>query len=73
LANQALCRQRRSDPGARNAGAAGAAIGLDNVAIQVQRALTQRLKVEHRAQAAADKALDFLRAPTLLAPGRLSI
>ncbi len=54
-------------------GGAGAAIRLQHVAIQDHGALTQRAHVDDRAQAAADKPLDFLGAAALLAPGRLAI
>src|SRR5690606_5349510 len=65
--------QRGCDPGAGDAGAAGAAIGLDDVAVDVQRALPQALQVEYGAQAASDQALDLLGAAALLAARRFAI
>jgi hypothetical protein len=46
---------------------AGAAVGLDHVAVQVQGALAEGFQVEGGAQRAADQALDFLGAAGLLA------
>ena len=54
-------------PGARNGGGAGAAIGLDDVAVQCDLALAQGLEIDHGAQGAPDKALNFLRPAGLLA------
>ena len=53
--------------GAGNAGGARAAVGLNDVAIDLDGAFAQRLHVDHRAQCAADQALDFLRAARLFA------
>src|SRR3989344_5591662 len=50
-----------------------AATGLDHVAIELDGALAQQLEVKHRAQAAADKALDLLRAAGLLAARGLAV
>ena len=52
--------------------AARAAVRLQHVAIDLQRALAQRRQVDDRAQAAADQPLDFLRAAGLLALGRFA-
>src|SRR3974390_2128068 len=46
-------------------GRARAAVGLQHVAVDRDRALAERLHVDHRAQAAADQPLDLLRAPAL--------
>ena len=46
---------------------ARAAIGLQHVAINVDRALTELFQVEHRPQRTANQALDLLRAAALLA------
>jgi hypothetical protein len=59
------------DPGAGDRGAAGAAVGLQHVAVEGDLAFAEGLEVGH-AQAAADQALDFLGAAGLLALGRLA-
>ena len=59
-------------PGAGDGGGAGAAVGLDHVAIDRDLALAERLQVDRGAQAAADQALDFHRAAALLAGGGLA-
>src|SRR5690606_3699444 len=51
---------------------ARAAIGLDDVAVHRDLHFAQRLKIDHGAQRAADKALDLERAPALLARGGLA-
>jgi len=48
-------------------------VGLQHVAIEVDGAFAQRFQVEHRAQRAANQALDFLGAAALLAPGSLAV
>ena len=48
---------------------AGAAIGLDDVAVEGDLALPERFQVGHGAERAPDEALDLLRAPAL-APAR---
>ena len=50
---------RQRDPGAGDRGRAGAAVGLDDVAVEGDLALAQRLHVDDGAQAAADQALDL--------------
>src|SRR5580658_5556467 len=55
------------DPGAGDRGGAGAAVGLDHVAVDGDLALAERLEIDDRAQAAADQPLDFDRASALLA------
>src|SRR5213076_3103576 len=47
------------DPAAGDRGAAGAAIGLEYVAVDVDGALAERLEVDHGAQGAADQPLDL--------------
>ncbi len=58
---------------AADGGAAGAAVGLDDVAVDPYRALAQELHVHNRAQRAADQALDLHRPPVLLAAGRVTL
>ena len=53
--------------GAGDAGGAGAAVGLQHVAVDEDLALAERVEVDHRAQTAADQALDLLSASALLA------
>src|SRR5207247_8875707 len=48
-------------------GAASAAVGLEHVAVEPERALAERLEVDHRAHSTADQALDLDRA-SLLTP-----
>ncbi|CAM2158368.1 hypothetical protein PT2222_40276 [Paraburkholderia tropica] len=57
----------RRDERARDGGRAGAAVGLQHVAIEVDGACAERFEIEHRAHRAADQALDFLGAARLLA------
>ena len=54
-------------------GGAGAAVGLDHVAVDLDGALAERRQVDHRAQGAADQALDFLGAARLLAARGLAV
>jgi hypothetical protein len=60
------------DPGAGDRGRAGAAIGLEHVAIDHDLALADRGQVDHGAKRAPDQALDFLRAARRLAGGDLA-
>ncbi len=60
---EAVERACRGDPGAGDRGAARAAVRLENVAVEPQRALPERLEVAHRAQGPADEALDLDRPP----------
>ena len=60
------------DPGAGDRGGAGAAVGLDHVAVERDLALAERLQVDHGAQRAADQPLDLQRAAALLAGGGLA-
>ena len=63
----------RGDEGAGDGGGARAAVGLQHVAVERDGALAERGEVEHRAQRAADQALDLLRAAALLAARRLAV
>src|SRR3546814_16506380 len=67
LGQQLARRKGGGDPGARNAGATRAAIGLQYIAIELQRTFSERGQIEYRAQATAYKTLDFLCAAALLA------
>ena len=60
------------DVGARDGRAAGAAVGLQHVAVEPERPLAERLHVRYGAQRPADQALDLNRAPLLLALARLA-
>ena len=62
--------QPEGDPGAADAGAAGAAVGLQDVAVEPDRALAERLHVDHGAQRAADQALDLGRCGRRACRGR---
>ena len=70
----ALRDQRVAGIGERDVGAgdgrgARAAIGLQHVAVDRDRALAERAQIDDGAQRAADEPLDLLRAPALLALG----
>jgi hypothetical protein len=67
VGEQPAHRVVRSDEGAGDRRGARAAVGLEHVAIERDRAFAERLQVEHGAQRAADQALDLLRAAALLA------
>ena len=62
----ASCRATKP---AGDRGAAGPAVGLQDVAVDVDRALAERLEVDHPAQRATDQPLDLDAAPVLLARG----
>ena len=70
--HELLQRIPQGHPGTTDGRGAGAAIGLDDVAIQGQGALPQGLEVHRLAQGAADEALDLQGATPLLALGRLA-
>ena len=59
-------------PGARDGGRAGAAVRLQHVAIDCNLAFAEGRQVDDGAQAAADQALDFLRATGRLAGRRFA-
>ena len=59
-------------PGAGDRGGAGAAVGLDHVAVDGDLPLAERRQIDHRAKAAPDQALDFDGAAALLAGGGLA-
>src|SRR3546814_5675549 len=69
---QAFDGELQRDPCARNRRGAGAAIGLDDVAVERDLTFAKRLEIDDRAQAAADQPLDFLRPSRLLALGRFA-
>src|SRR5262249_60350294 len=60
-------RQRHLRTGDRCA--AGPAVGLEHVAVEIDGPFAQRLEVDHRAQRPSDQALDLDRA-SVLAPSR---
>src|SRR3546814_11284371 len=55
---QAFDGELQRDPCARNRRGAGAAIGLDDVAVERDLTFAKRLEIDDRAQAAADQPLD---------------
>ncbi len=67
LGHQLVERQLEGHEAARDGRAARAAVGLQHVAVHVDRALAEGLEVDHAAQRAADQALDLhgaaVRAP----------
>ena len=70
---EAVERAPRGDVRAADRGAARAAVGLQHVAVEVDRPLAERLVVRDGANRAADQALDLDRPPALLAPARLAL
>src|SRR5690606_11015629 len=72
LRHQLVHGEAQRHPRAGNRGGAGAAIGLDDVAIERDLAFAEQLEIGDGAKAAADQALDFLSAARLLALGRLT-
>ena len=68
VGDQPRTGQRQRDVGSRDRRAARAAVCLEHVAVEVDRAFAQRLEVDHAAQRAPDQALDLHGAPILAAP-----
>src|SRR3954471_5268340 len=66
-------RPSGGDPRTGDRRAAGAAVGLEHVAVDPERPLAERLEVEHRAQRAPDHPLDLDRAALLLAGACLAL
>jgi hypothetical protein len=60
------------DPGSGDGGGAGAAVGLQHVAVDGDLALAERFEVDRCAQRTADQALDLDRAAALLSGGGLA-
>ena len=60
-------------PGTRDACRASAAIGLQHIAVQGDRSLAQGFQIADRSEGPSNEPLDLQGAPTLLAPGRLTI
>src|SRR5581483_9574869 len=58
-------RAGEGDVRAADRRAAGAAVGLQHVAVEMDGALAERLEVDHTADGAADQPLDLDRAPAL--------
>ena len=69
LLDEPLAGEPQRDHPAGDRGAARAAVGLQDVTVDVDRALAERLEVDHPAQRAADQALDLDRAAVGPAPG----
>ena len=69
---QPVDRQPQRHPAAGDRGAAGAAVGLQHVAVDGDLPLAERHPVDAGAQAAADQPLDLLGAARLLAGRRLA-
>ena len=77
LLDQFLCPEMGHCIGQRHIGTGdrcgtGAAIGLDHVAVEGNRAFTQRRQIDHCAQGAANQALDLHGASTLFTLRRLA-
>src|SRR5581483_7971312 len=70
---EAVERAPRRDVRAGDRRAAGAAVGLEHVAVEVHRSLAERREVDDAAQRTADQPLDLHRAPALLAAGGLAV
>src|SRR3712207_6697795 len=66
-------RQLEGDVAARDRGAARAAVGLQDVAVDVDGALAEGLEVDHAAQGAPDQALDLDGAPVGPALGHVAL
>ena len=61
------------DPGAGDGGAAGAAVGVQHVAVERDADLAHQGAIHHGAKGAANQALDFLGTAGLLAASRLTV
>ena len=70
---EAVERALRRDVRAADRGAARAAVGLEDVAVEPDRPLAERLEVDDRAHRAADQPLDLDRPPALLAARGLAL
>src|SRR6185437_699074 len=61
-------RVAHGDAGAGDRRRARAAVGLQHIAVDLERDLAEPKVIQHRAQAAADESLNLLRAPANLRP-----
>src|SRR5215472_11987769 len=66
--HQFLHGQPQRHESSRNGSRAGAAIGLNDVAIESNGSLAQLLEIDHSTQRASDQALDLVRASALPSP-----
>src|SRR4051794_21993214 len=66
-------RAARRDVRARDRGAARAAVGLQDVAVEVNGSFAERLEVDDAAESTADQPLDLDRAAALLPTRRLAV
>jgi hypothetical protein len=73
LASSQVTASAAATVGAGDRRGAGAAVGLEHVAVERDRALAEEREVEHAAQRPADQALDLLRAAALLAARRFAV
>jgi hypothetical protein len=71
--HEAFERVVQRDEAAADAGGAGAAVGLQHVAVDHHLALAERPHVARRSQRPPDQALDLHGAPALLAARRLTV
>jgi hypothetical protein len=71
--DQALEGEMQRHPGAGDAGGAGAAVGLQDVAIDVYLPLTHGGQIDDGAQRAADQTLNLLGAARLFAASSLTV
>ena len=67
--DQTLARELQRHQPAGDRRAAGAAVGLEHVAVDVDGALAEHREIDHAAQRAADQPLDLDRAAVGLARG----
>src|SRR5262249_57638838 len=66
-------RAHRRDIRAADRRATGPAVGLEDVAVEPQGALAERLEIDHGTNGAADQPLDLDCSPLLLPTNRLSL